>query len=168
MVYRIEKTLDVKIYRPAVCESILRRLLYRLMTVPAWTISIRTKMKQRLYDALKVALVASGTSEVTLVANPFSAVIIHPSPPTAKVVGWSVNVVAANYYCWLQTSGPCAALVDGTLVIADRCMPSDATDGAVEAYPANSVDAGGLEEVVGHVMDIGATGETGLVWACIE
>ncbi len=86
-----------------------------------------------LRTGVKTAL--SSSVRVSLHRNAFSAVIVHPSPPTAKVVGWTMTSLLASNYGWLQTAGPAAGLVDRDPVIYQGLTPSTALDGAVnQAY----------------------------------
>lgn len=81
---------------------------------------------------LQTALNTSDT--VTLIKHPLADVIIHPSPPTAAVIGVAAAAIPAGDFGWFQVKGVCAVLIDGTVVIGDSVMPSDAVDGAVEAW----------------------------------
>lgn len=118
-----------------------------------------------LYDPLKVALVAA-TSRATLVMNPYDSVIIHPSPPTAKVVGLAPFAVTANHYFWLQTQGPAAVLTEGVLVAGKRCVASVSADGAVappaltEGVPNTGYD----QQFIGSVIYVCATTEYSPIW----
>ena len=67
-----------------------------------------------------------------LTANSYDDVIIHPSPPTARLVGVPVVAIASTYYGWFQVRGPAAVLTDGTLYIYQQVTPSAAVDGAVK------------------------------------
>ena len=40
--------------------------------------------------------------------------------------------MTANYYGWIQTSGPCSVLTSGTVVLGQAAVRSDSA-GAVEA-----------------------------------
>lgn len=111
-----------------------------------------------LVDPIIVAPVAAATA--TVLYPPWRNVILHPSPPTAQVVGVTVCNVTANYYCWLQVQGPCAVLTQGTLVIADLCVPSATVDGAV--MPSVALETDG--PVVGHVMAVNADTEYSAIW----
>jgi len=124
-----------------------------------------------LVDPVRVAIVAAATG--TVLHNPYSAVIIHPSPPTAKPVGWTQNAVTADYYFWLLVTGPTAALIDGTVIMGKMCRPSEDDDGAVADLAFNegtgtAPDTG----AVGWVMEIGAdaagaAATYGAVWATL-
>jgi hypothetical protein len=105
-----------------------------------------------LYDPIKVAttgLVA------TVMHNPYYKFLIHPAPPTAMPIGFTVTAVTASHYTWLQTHGPCCALIDATVVMGQPCTPSTEDDGAVQIFDpdvATEPNAG----IVGWVMEIGA------------
>lgn len=76
------------------------------------------------------AAVTSSVSWV-LYQNPYSGVIIHPSPPTNNVVGWTMSSVVASNYSWLGTAGPVGALIDMDPQIFEGVTPSTGLDGAV-------------------------------------
>lgn len=82
-------------------------------------------------DALTIALNVAD-SLISLVANPYSAIIVHPSPPTAQLVGVPNRAITAAFYGWFQTRGPCVILTQGVLYIGQQVRPSGAVDGAVE------------------------------------
>lgn len=117
-------------------------------------------------EGIQVALTTSTT--VGLLLNPYSGVIIHPSPPTALVVGVTPTDIAASVYGWLQTKGPAAVLIDGTVIIGQQVVPSDAVDGAVE--PADSAITDGTPPTghgelmnVGRVIEVAADTEHGAI-----
>lgn len=83
-----------------------------------------------LWDAVGTALDTS--SKASLVANKYNGLIVHPSPPTAKLIGVPQVLIPAGEYGWAQTRGPAAVLTDGTLYISLGCTASDAVDGAVQ------------------------------------
>ena len=105
-----------------------------------------------LYDPIRIA---TAGLVATVIHNKFRAFIIHPSPPTAMVLGWTVAAVTANLYCWLQTKGSLCALIDGTVVMGEEVRPSEDDDGAValQDYDEAAVADHGI---VGKVMEIGA------------
>lgn len=118
-------------------------------------------------EAVQVAFTTATT--VGLLQSPYKDVIIHPSPPTAMVVGVTPTDLAANVFGWLQTWGPCAVLIDGTVIIGQQVVPSDGVDGAVEPADAAITDGtpptGHGELVnVGHVIEVAATTEHGAVF----
>ena len=122
-----------------------------------------------LYDPIKVA--TSGLV-ATVMHNPYYKFLIHPGPPTAPVVGWTVTAVTASHYTWLQTHGPCCALIDGTVVMANPVRPSEDDDGAVAAMDFDEADVAN-NGVVGRCMEIGSdatggAGTFGFVFATLE
>lgn len=75
-----------------------------------------------------------GTTECSLVHNPWSGLVISATPE-ALFTGISPVNVPANYFFWSQTGGPTAALVSGTPAIGSMLTMS-ATDGALAAINA--------------------------------
>lgn len=67
-----------------------------------------------------------------LTANPYNLAIVHPAPPTAKLIGVPVVAIAAGQYGWFQTRGPAAVLTQGTVYIFQQVMASATTVGAVK------------------------------------
>ena len=101
-----------------------------------------------LADPVIEALVASGTSEVSLIPNMFKDVIIHPAPPSAPLVGVAIRDFTAAYFGWFQTKGLCAVLTTGTVVAGNLVIASITVDGSVDpvsttyavtAYPVGRV-----------------------------
>lgn len=105
-----------------------------------------------LYDPIRIA---TAGLVATVLHNKFYKFLIHPAPPTAVVLGWTVAAVTANYYCWLQTKGSCCALIDSTIVMGEEVRPSEDDDGAValQDYDEAAVADHGI---VGKVLEIGA------------
>jgi hypothetical protein len=99
---------------------------YRVATHPAIVGGVSGTLT--LYDPIKVA--TTGLL-ATVIHNPYYKFLIHPGPPTAMVVGWTVTAVTASHYTWLQTHGPCCALIDGTVIMGEEVRPSEDDDGAV-------------------------------------
>lgn len=115
-----------------------------------------------LYDDIKVTL--GGSATATVIHNPYRAVILHPSPPTAQYVGVTVCAVTGGDYCWLQTWGPCPVLTDGTIVVGGGVMASDNVDGSVEAWVPETDTTGEVETMpVGFVMAVNADTEYSLI-----
>jgi hypothetical protein len=113
-----------------------------------------------LFDPVIEALVASGTSEVSLIPNPFKAAVIHPSPPTGRLIGVMVRDMTANYYGWFQTKGLCAVLSQGPLVAGEAVIASISTDGAVGPLSATYAVT---YAYVGRCVVVRATGEYGTI-----
>lgn len=91
-------------------------------------------------EPVQVALVAS-TSEGSLIANPWSGVVIAPSGTgvAQRAVGVANVAIPASNYGWLQTGGDCATLSDGVIGKGSGAILSDAVDGAVEVEVAGTV-----------------------------
>lgn len=130
--------------------------LYRIKSHPA--ILGATSGTLTLYDPIELTLGDNATA--TVFRNRYRNVILHPSPPTALLAGVTVAAVAASEYCWLQQKGPCPVLTQGTLVIADLCVPSATVDGAV--MPSAAIETDG--PVVGHVFAVNADTEYSCIW----
>lgn len=105
-----------------------------------------------LYDPIRIA---TAGLVATVIHNKFYKFLIHPAPPTAVPVGWTVAAVTADYYCWLQTKGPLCALIDGTVVMGEIARPSEDDDGAVACLDYDEA-ADADHGPVGRVMEIGA------------
>lgn len=86
-----------------------------------------------------VTSIASATTKVDLVLNPYSAVIINPATATSNPIGVAVHAIAANEYGWVQVKGVASVLMDGTGVVGTAQVASNAVAGAVE--PATGVQA---------------------------
>ena len=142
--------------------------LYRIKSHPAIAGAVAGVLT--LYDPILVALGAGAT--ITVMHNSWRNVIIHPSPPTAPVVGASVVAVPANEFCWLQTEGLSSVLTDGVVVIGEAVVASDADNGAVEAADAAITDGtpptGHGERILGYVKVVGPDTEHSIIWLDLE
>ena len=123
---------------------------YRIKSHPAIVGAVLGTLT--LYDPIRLA---TGGLVATIIHNPYYKFLIHPSPPTAMVVGWTVAAVTAGYYCWLQTKGPLCALIDGVVVMGQEVRPSEDDDGAVAAQDYDEADVAN-HGTVGRVLEIGA------------
>ena len=117
----------------------------------------------RLNEPLQVAWTTSTT--VGIFGSPFSAVIVHPSPATALLVGVTNRVIPASNFGWFQVAGPASVTTEGTVVINEGVIDSASADGAVA--PTAST-AAGEENYVGKVMEVAATTEQSLIWLQIS
>ena len=85
------------------------------------------------FDPVTVALVNSD-SKVTIHQQKHYKVVIAAHAETAALAGLTVRDMSADYYGWLQVSGPAAALTRGTIVVGNQVNRSTASvNGAVEA-----------------------------------
>lgn len=108
-----------------------------------------------LAHGIEVALTTSTT--VLLMKHPMKDVIIHPSPPTAPIVGVAASAIAANEFGWYQKRGIAAVLTEGTVVIGQQVRASETTDGAVAALDYD--EAGRDEAILGVVHEVAVTTE---------
>tara|TARA_Y100000310_G_scaffold129649_1_gene128795 strand:+ start:3528 stop:4292 length:765 start_codon:yes stop_codon:yes gene_type:complete len=106
-------------------------------------------------ETIQVALAAATT--LGFFKHKLDEVIIHPSPPTAAVVGVTMRAVTANYYCWLQVKGPAMVMAEGTLVLLAPVRASETTDGTVTTVDWDEANVN--DPSIGTVIDIGATTE---------
>lgn len=112
-----------------------------------------------LYDALEVATAA--TSEITLTANKYRAVVAVPTARVAACAGVAVCAVTANYYCWLQVKGPAPLVVDTSeTVVLGEPVGYPATPNVAGACGPVGADT---DETWGICMQVGAAAEPALV-----
>lgn len=112
---------------------------------------------------LKVAWTTSTT--VAILENAYDSIIVHPSPPTAPVVGIACHALTASYYGWVQTKGETMALTDGTLVVGKACIPSINVDGAVgpPLLTEGTPNTGGDQLVLGQVVSVAVDTEYSVI-----
>ena len=91
-------------------------------------------------EMVQVALTTA--SEVSFTRNRYHAVLIHGSPPTARVAGVSPGVAAADRFYWSQTKGYAAVLASGTLLEGLPVMAGITTDGSVEGLKRRARSGG--------------------------
>lgn len=125
---------------------------YRIASNPAADASASIVLS--LADPILVALTTS--SRIDLFPSPFSGVVVNPTTATSAPVGAAVFAAPAASYAWLQVTGPCALLADGTVTVGTCVVASNATAGAVEALT-------GVQASVGLALTGIATTEYGLV-----
>lgn len=107
-----------------------------------------------LADPIVVALTTS--SNVDLVANRFSALVVNPTTATSSPAGAAISAVTANYVGFVQVGGLCALLADGTVTVGTDVVASNGTAGAVEALT-------GVQAIVGTAQTGIATTEYGAI-----
>lgn len=84
-----------------------------------------------LEDPIVIALTAS--SQIDIIASPYSGVIINPTAATGSIVGVAVTVITNAQYGWIQTTGPANVLAQGTVTVGTQLAASSTTAGAVVA-----------------------------------
>lgn len=90
-----------------------------------------------LEEPIQVALTTA--SKVSLIANPYSQVIVVASTISINPVGVPNVAFAASSFGWLQRKGLCSVLNDGVVTKGAGAIPSDAVDGAVEIEVTGTV-----------------------------
>jgi hypothetical protein len=102
--------------------------------------------------------VAGGTSKVTIHQQKHYKVVLAAHAETAALAGVTVRDVTADYYCWLQVSGPAAALTLGTIVVGNNVTRATATtNGAVQAAGSD------VDTILGEVMVVNVTTDYSLI-----
>jgi hypothetical protein len=114
-----------------------------------------------LYDPVTVALVAGGTSKVTIHQNKHYKVVLATHAETSALVGVTVRNSTDDNFAWLQVSGPAAVLTRGTVVVGNNVIRAVASvNGAVQADPAN---IGAVATSVGEVMVVNVDTDYSLI-----
>jgi len=107
------------------------------------------------YDALATAVATS--SKVSLIADPWSAVLVAPAAETGAVMGCPVVDMAASAYGWFQTYGPAAVLTVGTIVLGHNVVRSATVAGGVAPATSDILD------IVGTTMLVDVTTDYSLI-----
>lgn len=122
-----------------------------------------TIMDIELLEPIRTAI--SVTTEITLMANMRSKVVVAPTTAVGPATGVPLIDVTANYYFWAQTGGPCPIITDtGETMVA----------GEVAGYPAAPAVAGACgvtavtDQTWGHVMQVGAAAEPSLIYLTLD
>lgn len=109
-----------------------------------------TSITFTLEDAPSIAITTSAT--VSIIPNPYAAVIQVPTTVTGKVAGialqtqypnssTTLNGLTATYYGWLQVKGVAQALISGTPAIGTGLSaPNAGTAGALQVTAATLMD----------------------------
>ena len=121
---------------------------WRVKSHPAHDHSSDPSCEITVYGKVSTALVASATSEVSLMENPYKDVIVAPVAETGAVVGVTNIDMTDDYYGWVQIKGPKSVLAASTLVLGHNAIRNDTTTaGAVMADNGDD-----LVQEIGTVM----------------
>ena len=121
---------------------------WKIKSHPAHDHSADASCEITVYGKVSTALVASGTSQLSLMENPYKDVIVAPVAETGAVVGVTNIDMTDDYYGWIQTKGPKAVLAASTLVLGHNAVRNDTTTaGAVMADNGDD-----LVQEIGTVM----------------
>jgi len=107
------------------------------------------------HDALATAITTS--SKVSLITDPWSAVLVAPAAETGSVIGCPIVDMALSAYGWFQTYGPAAVLTVGTLVLGHNAVRSATVAGGVAPATSDILD------IVGTVMLVDVTTDYSLI-----
>ena len=107
------------------------------------------------HDALATAVATS--SKVSLITDPWSAVLVAPAAETGAVIGVPVVDMAASAYGWFQTYGPAAVLTVGTIVLGHNVVRSATVAGGVAPATSDILD------IVGTTMLVDVTTDYSLI-----
>jgi len=123
-------------------------------------------------DAFLPVAVTSGT-QVGFVKNKYDDVIVCPTTLTSAPIGVTPTTVAATYYYWIQTWGPCAIKCRGTVTVGRPVYPDTTNAGSVAARSSDVGTIGSsftsefpltwILPPVGNILEVGANGETGII-----
>ena len=121
---------------------------WKVKSNPAHTHSSDPSIEITVFGKVSTALVASATSQVALMANPYKDVVVAPVAETGAVVGVTNIDMTDDYYGWIQIKGPKAVLAASTLVLGHNAVRNDTTTaGAVMADNGDD-----LVQEIGTVM----------------
>lgn len=128
--------------------------MYEIASNPAALLSATLQLT--LVDPL-LTTIASASTKVDLIPNPYSATVVNPTTATSAPIGAAVFPVAISGFGWMQVSGPTVLLADGAVTVGTNLVASNGTAGAVEP-------AAGVQAVVGTALTGIATTEYGAVF----
>ena len=105
--------------------------MYAIAGHPAANSSATLAVRLEDGDDIKVALTSS--SLCGLMANPYSSVEVYDADDIDGIpAGVATTSITSGYYCWVQTWGFAAVLVDVASTLGLPVRVSDGTDGASE------------------------------------
>jgi hypothetical protein len=122
-----------------------------------------TAFTLKLVDPIQVALTTD--SRVGLLANAYKNVIVAATTVTAPAVGVAPCVVGDTEYGWLQTWGPCSALINGTPGVGIGVVSSATTAGA---FDVAAVAAEINVRILGRMCQVGVSGKNNFVFLSID
>jgi hypothetical protein len=108
-----------------------------------------------------LAVAVTGDTNVALIKSRYKEVIEAPSTLTGVPTGASLGIGANGSFGWVQTRGPAAVLVKGTILIGNNVVVVT-TAGSVGPAPSD------ILPVVGWTMDVGADTKFGLIFLTLE
>jgi|TARA_E500000318_G_scaffold90401_1_gene88296 hypothetical protein len=116
-----------------------------------------------LYDPVVTALTTS--SKADLISATYNDVVVAPATETGPVIGVTAIDFTADYFGWIQTSGPASVLTSGTLVLGEAAVRSDTTAGAAEPIDA---DVESESTIIGQVMVVNGDTDNSVIWLNVD
>ena len=89
-----------------------------------------------LYDGLVIAVTTA--TDVAITGSLYGSVHGATAGTDYIISGVTNRVMQASYYGWVQTTGVCTILADGTIAIGDNLTLSDGVAGAVQLKDAET------------------------------
>lgn len=130
---------------------------YRIKSHPA---AVGAVVTLTLEEPLRTAWTTATRAD--LVPNPWGAVIVCATTPSALPVGVAANDLAINGYGWIQTYGPCNVVADAAgVTVGNQVSVSNATAGNVEAYVSG-------QQIIGRAMTGISASENGMIFLNLE
>ena len=114
-----------------------------------------------LYDKVTTAL--STDSKADLILSNYSGLIVAPNTETGSIVGVTVIDMTADYYGWIQVSGPCSVLTEGTIVLGNNVVRSGGSN-AGSVAPATD----DLLAIIGQVLVVNGNTDNSVINLNIE
>jgi len=127
-------------------------------------------------DGAELTTAVSSGTECGFVLNPYKKVAMHPKTQTSIPIGVTPRAVTNAYYFWLQTWGPAAVRFGGTCYVSRLAFPDLGTNTGyvtIESSDWGVVGSSFTSEPglihsglnpVGTIMEVGTSGETGIVF----
>jgi hypothetical protein len=121
---------------------------YKVKSSIATSGSASDSLTLTLYDPIRVALVASGTSEGSVMFNPYYG-LVKQAGLAVNTVGIAPFAAVASYYYWIQTFGPCFVLGSADISTIGEPLVNNDTDGSVgyNYYTITSQESGDHRQV---------------------
>lgn len=138
-------------------------IMYSVASHPAASGSATCLLTLYPEEQIQVALTTS--SRVGLIANPYADVIVTPTTKTAVCIGIPHVAAAIGSYCWFQTWGPVAALINGTPAVTAPVINSATTAGALDVWTAAAQPT---SQLVGQMMQVGVSTKNNAVFLTIK
>ncbi len=117
---------------------------------------------------IRVATVASGSTEISVVKSLYRDVVVHPvNTATGIPTGVPITTVPISYYFWAQRRGPCAVQVD-----TDETLTIGTPIGVPVTGGTDTAGVWGVRQTTlvewGTIMHIGEADGTALVYLTLE